>query len=197
MKDLKAALRYQAYDARNAQVEKDCYSQEICRKFVNSDAYQQAKTVMWYVHCRSEVRTVPALTKALADDKQLVIPYCTRDKQGNNILGLWLLQDLSELISGTWGIMEPPRDRWGDKDRMVNYDALDLIMVPGVGFDQQGGRIGNGAGYYDRLLNKVRADTVISAVCYQGQIFPQIPMEPHDVHMDYVFTELNTYCINK
>ena len=196
MKDLKAAFRRQAYDVRNAQVEKDRYSQEICRKFVSSDAYQQAETVMWYVHCRSEVRTVPALIQALGGDKQLVIPFCTKDKQGNNDLGLWLLQDMSELISGTWGIMEPPRDRWGDKDRMVSPDALDLIMVPGVGFDPQGGRLGNGAGYYDRLLNKVRADTILSAVCYQGQLFPKIPMETHDVYMDYVFTEFKTYCVN-
>lgn len=193
MQNLKAVLRHQAYSARNAQIEKDRISLEICQKVVNSDAYQLAEIIMCYVHCRSEVRTVPAITQALAAGKQVVIPYCTRDKQGNKVLGLWLLQDMSELIPGTWGILEPPRDRWQDKDRIVDHEALDLIMVPGVGFDRQGGRIGNGAGYYDRLLNKVRADTVLSAICYQCQVFTEIPMDTHDVYMDYVFTELDCY----
>ncbi len=197
MQDLKAVLRRRAYDARNAQVGKDRISLEICQKVINADAYQQAKTVMWYVHCRSEVRTIPAITQALASEKQVVIPYCTRDEQNNKALGLWLLKDMSELISGTWGIQEPPRDRWQDKDRIVNPETLDLIMVPGVGFDYQGGRIGNGAGYYDRLLNKVRDDTVLSAVCYQCQVLTEIPMDTHDVYMDYVFTESNTYHRNK
>lgn len=193
MQDLKTVLRFQAYNARNAQIEKDRISQEICQKVVNSDAYQQAETVMWYVHCRSEGRTIPAITQALASDKQIVIPYCTRDEQNNKVLGLWLLKDMSELVIGTWGIQEPPRDRWQDKDRIVRPDELDLIIVPGVGFDSQGGRLGNGAGYYDRLLNMVRDDTILSALCYQCQVFTEIPMDTHDVYMDYVLTELNCY----
>ncbi len=121
---------------------------------------------------------------------------CTYFYFANKVLGLWLLKDMSELVTGTWGIQEPPRDRWQDKDRIVRPDALDLIMVPGVAFDYQGGRIGNGAGYYDRLLNNVRADTILSAICYQCQIFTEIPMDTHDVYMDYVVTELNCYTGN-
>jgi 5-formyltetrahydrofolate cyclo-ligase len=66
-------------------------------------------------------------------------------------------------------------------------------MVPGVGFDRQGGRLGNGGGYYDRLLTRVRSDAVLTAVCYESQLFDQIAVEPHDVAMDYVITEKTIY----
>ena len=109
------------------------------------------------------------------------------------MLGLWRLEDLSELVPGTWGILEPPRARWAEPGRVVDPKTLDLVMVPGVGFDLQGGRLGNGAGYYDRLLDSIRVDTVVSGVCYESQIFTKIPMDEHDIYMDYVITEQAVY----
>ena len=193
MNELKAELRRQAYGARNAQTEKDNLSRSICEKFTAQQSFQQAETVMWYIHCRSEVRTRQAIINALNGDQQFVIPYCTQDSHGNNVLGLWRLENLSELAPGTWDILEPPCARWAEPDRVVDPKTLDLVMVPGVGFDQQGGRLGNGAGYYDRLLELVRADTVVSGVCYESQVFPKIPMDEYDIYMDYVITERAVY----
>ena len=70
---------------------------------------------------------------------------------------------------------------------------LDLIMVPGVAFARDGGRLGNGAGYYDRLLKSVRADAVLAGVCYQSQLFDDVVMDKHDVYMDKVITETGIY----
>ena len=123
----------------------------------------------------------------------MVIPYCTKDEQGRNKLGLWRLEDFAELVPGMWGILEPPRQRWGEAGKEIAPEQLDLIMVPGVGFDRDGGRLGNGAGYYDRLLASVRADAVLSAVCYESQLLEQVAMEPHDVAMDTVMTEKTIY----
>lgn len=193
MNDLKAELRRQAYDARNAQQDKDQLSRIICEKFTAQPSYRQSETVMWYIHCRSEVRTIPAIVRALDENKKTVIPYCTRDIHGNKVLGLWRLEDLSELVPGTWGIPEPPRVRWDEPGRKVHPKSLDLIMVPGVGFDRQGGRIGNGAGYYDRLLESVRDDAVLNGVCYETQLFSNIPMDVHDIYMDAVITDQKVY----
>ncbi len=192
MKD-KQQLRRKAYDARNAQPDKEKLSDIICNKFIAQTAYQQAETIMWYLHCRSEVRTLNAVVAALDSQKKIIIPYCTTDQKGQNKLGLWWLEDISELIAGTWGILEPPKSCWGEKGKEISPQALDLIMVPGVAFDRTGGRLGNGAGYYDRLLNQVRTDTQITAVCYESQLCDKVMMETHDIYMHTVLTEKNCY----
>lgn len=193
---IKQHQRRLAYDARQAQADKDRVSEDICRRFVSLPAYRQATTMMWYLHCRSEVRTLPALTQELHRGKRCVIPYCTKDNFGQNQLGLWLLEDLDELVAGTWGILEPPQSRWLEEKKQVDPKALDLIMVPGVAFDRRGGRLGNGAGYYDRLLAQVREDTELVGVCYEAQLLDKIDMASHDVYMDKVITERTVYQCN-
>lgn len=66
-------------------------------------------------------------------------------------------------------------------------------MVPGVGFDREGGRMGNGQGYYDRLLEACRPDAPLIAPCYEGQLFDKILVAPHDVYMDKIVTEKEVY----
>lgn len=193
MNDSKDRQRRKAYDARNRQVDKDAMSRIICEQFVAHPAYQQAKTVLWYIHCRSEVRTQAALLSELETDKQVVIPYCTKDQQGGNKLGLWRLEDFAELVPGTWGILEPPKQRWGELGKEVAPEQLDCIIVPGVAFDRNGGRLGNGAGYYDRLLKSVRIDATLIGVCFESQLVEQVAMDAHDVVMDRVMTEKTIY----
>lgn len=194
MNELKAQLRRLIYQARNAQPDKEAVSREICSRFTQLPAYRRAETVMWYIHCRSEVRTESALAAALTEGgKRCVIPYCTQDRQGQRVLGLWRLASLSELKPGTWGILEPPPERRQRPGRIVTPDALDLVMVPGVAFDRDGGRLGNGAGYYDRLLREVRPDAVLIGVCYQSQMLAEVPLDRHDIVMDYVITEQALY----
>lgn len=190
---LKQLQRRRAYDARQAQTHKDELSRKICRRFVSLAEYQQAETVMWYLHCRSEVRTLPTLAEELQSGKRCVIPYCTQDEAGQNKLGLWLLEDFSELLPGTWGILEPPQSRWLEPAKQVQATELDLIMVPGVAFDNRGGRLGNGAGYYDRLLARVRDDAVLAGVCYESQLCDKVEMAAHDVYMDLIITERAVY----
>nr|WP_305906771.1 5-formyltetrahydrofolate cyclo-ligase [Methylomarinum sp. Ch1-1]MDP4519477.1 5-formyltetrahydrofolate cyclo-ligase [Methylomarinum sp. Ch1-1] len=66
-------------------------------------------------------------------------------------------------------------------------------MAPGVAFDCNGGRLGHGAGYYDRLLENVREDAVVAGVCYQAQLLESVAMDSHDVYMDKVITETAVY----
>ncbi len=142
MSDLKSLQRHKTYAARNEQVDKDNLSRIICDRFIAQPVYRQAQTVMWYSHCRSEVRTQSSLLGELATGKRVVTPYCTKDEQGHNKLGLWLLEDFAELVPGMWGILEPPKQRWGELGKEVSPEQLDCVMVPGVAFDRNGGRLG-------------------------------------------------------
>ncbi len=190
----KNKMRRQAYDARAAQENKDEISADICGKFTQLPEYQSAGVAMWYIDCRSETRTQPQLKQEIeASGKKIIVPYCTVDEKGDNKLGLWHLENFDELVVGKWKILEPPRARWGDPDKEVAPESLDLVMVPGVGFDRRGGRMGNGQGYYDRLLEKARPDCPLVALCYEAQLFDEILVGPHDVFMDKVITEKDVY----
>jgi 5-formyltetrahydrofolate cyclo-ligase len=189
----KAKLRRQAYDARNAQPDKDNVSRKIIERFVALPEYAAAGTTMWYLDVRSEVRTRQHLADALNSAKRIVVPYCTVDDRGANKLGLWHLASMDELIVGKWSILEPPRDRWGDPRKEVDPRELDLVMVPGVAFTRDGARMGNGQGYYDRLLDQVRPDAPLIALAYECQLFPELAVSPHDVYMDKVITETAVY----
>ncbi|MCP4194555.1 MAG: 5-formyltetrahydrofolate cyclo-ligase [Planctomycetaceae bacterium] len=193
MTDQKNRLRRQAYDARNAQENKDQISELAIRQFIDLPEYHAATTVMWYLDCRSELRTRHALPAALDSGQRVVVPYCTVDDQGANKLGLWLLESMDELVIGKWKILEPPRERWGETGKEIDPKALDLVMVPGVGFARDGGRMGNGQGYYDRLLTQVRDDCPLVALCYESQMFEDLVVGPHDVYMDKVVTEETVY----
>jgi len=191
--ELKNHLRRKAYDARNAQPNKDEVSRLAMAKLVELPEYRDAQTVLWYLDCRSELRTRQALPAALAAGKRIVVPYCTTDENGDNRLALWLLESIDEMVVGKWNILEPPRDRWAEPAKSIAPEDLDFVMVPGVGFDRSGGRMGNGQGYYDRLLQSVRLNCSLVAPCYECQLMDEIAMGPHDVFMDKVVTEASVY----
>ncbi len=189
----KEELRRAAYDARNAQPDKDEVSRQAVERVLQLPEYQAASTVMWYIDCRSELRTRHHLPGALASGKRIVVPYCTVDDAGANKLGLWRLESFDELVVGKWKILEPPRERWDEPGKRVEPAELDLVLVPGVGFDRHGSRLGNGQGYYDRLLDHVRPECALIAVCYESQLFDRLIVGPHDVSMDKVVTEAAVY----
>ena len=190
----KGKMRREAYDRRNAQENKDEVSAAAVEKFMALPEYEKAHTIMWYIDCRSETRTKPQLLAEVEKgEKKIIVPYCTEDENGENKLGLWHMESLEEMVVGKWNILEPPKELWGNPEKEVTPEELDMIMVPGVGFDRDGGRMGNGQGYYDRTMEKVRPDCFLIALCYESQLFDNILVAPHEVYMDKVVTEKEVY----
>lgn len=190
----KKAMRREAYDRRKAQVNKEEVSDRAVKRFMGLPEYTAAQTVMWYIDCKSETRTKKQLVEEVdKGEKKIIVPYCTEDANGENKLGLWHMESLEEMVVGKWNILEPPRELWGNPQKEVQPRDLDLIMVPGVGFDREGGRMGNGQGYYDRLMEQVRDDCHLIALCYESQLFDRILVAPHDIYMDKVVTEDSIY----
>jgi 5-formyltetrahydrofolate cyclo-ligase len=150
--------------------------------------YARAATVMAYVSVRDELRTRRLLDAVLKSDKRLVVPYCVR-----NELKLFVMESFDELAPGMLGIPEPKVDLRSQADKQIDIAALELIVVPGVAFDRRGGRLGHGKGYYDRMLVRARPDTALVGVSYNCQVFPEIPMQPHDVFMQMVVTETDVH----
>ena len=193
LNERKGAMRRLAYDARAAQADKELVSERAVLAVMALSEYQASETVLWYIDCRSELRTRQALPAALASGKRIVVPYCTVDEHGANKLGLWWLTSMEELVIGKWKILEPPQNRWGEAGKEVAPEGIDLVIVPGVGFSREGGRMGNGQGYYDRLLERVRPNCELIGLCYECQLFEELIVGPHDVFMDKVVTEQAVY----
>lgn len=190
----KGEMRREAYDRRAAQENKNEVSVEAVNRFMALEEYQAAETIMWYIHCRSETRTKDQLVEEVnKKEKTIIVPYCTVDEYGENKLGLWRMESLEEMVVGKWNILEPPKELWGNPDKEVQPEDLDLVMVPGVGFDREGGRMGNGQGYYDRLMERVKPECKLIALCYECQLFDRILTAPHDIYMDKVVTENAVY----
>lgn len=90
----------------------------------------------------------------------------------------------SRIEEGPHGILQP---KAGEKN--VNVGEIDVVFVPGLCFDVCGGRLGYGAGIYDRLLRQVRQTTIKIGLAFEGQLLREaLPQEPHDMCMDYIVT---------
>lgn len=184
----KQSIREAAHANRRAQVDKDAVSQEIVARFLALPEYMAARTVMFYIDVRDEVRTQHALPTALLSGKRIVVPFCVDGE-----LELFHLESMDELSTGKYKILEPRIELQGVPAKRLRPEDLDLIMVPGVAFDKQGGRTGHGKGYYDKLLQHARPDCPLVALAFECQIFPEIPVQSHDIYMDKVVTEKSVY----
>lgn len=185
----KQALREQAHANRNAQENKDELSKQICAKFMALPEYTAARTVMFYIDVRSEVRTRHNLPDALASGKKIVVPWCNEAGE----LELFHLANMDELSVGMYKILEPKPELRKLPEKVVGPTDLDIVMVPGVAFDRRGARMGHGKGYYDKLLQHARPDCPLIALAFECQFFPEIPTARHDIFMDKIITEAGVY----
>jgi 5-formyltetrahydrofolate cyclo-ligase len=95
---------------------------------------------------------------------------------------------LRGLRPGAFGLLEPPEGA-----RIVDAEAVDLAIVPGVAFSPAGRRLGRGGGFYDRLLTRLRPDCIVVGVCAQVCTAPTLPEEPHDRPVDVVVTDASLW----
>jgi 5-formyltetrahydrofolate cyclo-ligase len=181
----KAAIRAEAHARRNAQPQKDELSRQICDTFMSLPEYAAATTVMFYIDARSEVRTRHSLAQALASGKTIIVPWCNPQQE----LELFHLESMNELAVGMYKILEPLPELRTAPAKVRQPEQLDLVMVPGVAFDERLARMGHGFGYYDKLLHRLRPGVQRVALAFECQLFPEIPTQDHDVFMDVLITE--------
>ncbi len=154
-------------------------SRRIFRKLSREPVFQKAKHVAFYYGIAPEVETKLFLQKILKD-KKIYLPRIDPKKS----LVLCRVRSLSkDLKKGAYNIMEP---KAFCEKRPAGQ--MDIIILPGVAFDRKGGRLGQGGGYYDRLLRKIKK-VVKLGLCFREQVVKKVPMEAHDVRMDRVITD--------
>ena len=144
--------------------------------------FLSGRTILFYASFRSEVETLSIIRSSLRIWKRAVLPKV--DSEGHR-LQLYEIKDLDELAPGFMGILEP----FKTEERDVQLNDIDLIVIPGAGFDYSGNRLGYGGGYYDILLAGIRKKTPVIAIAYEEQLVDKIPAEKHDVKVDIIVTD--------
>jgi 5-formyltetrahydrofolate cyclo-ligase len=104
-------------------------------------------------------------------------------------LDLYYVTDPQSMDSSRWNIREPS----ADVRNAADHRDIDLIFVPGIAFSRGGGRLGRGAGFYDRLLVREGWRARKIGVCFDCQMADELPVEAHDHELDCVVTESGCY----
>ena len=169
--------------------ERNKFSQQIVEQILVSDAYQKAQNIMIYRAVRGEVDLSAFEVAAQKEGKTLYYPLCISKTE---MIALspkeQLLKGQTAWKKGAFGIMEPVRVNSIE----IAPEELDMIICPCTVFDEHGGRMGMGAGYYDRYVKRC-ANACVTAVAFEVQKTDYVPMEEWDVRMDMIFTERNMY----
>jgi 5-formyltetrahydrofolate cyclo-ligase len=145
--------------------------------------FLEAKIALLYVGGENEVQTSNIIKRAYSYNKIVVLPAF--DPKTFEMELMKVDKFAQELKSGPRGVPEPDASRC----KIVPIDRIDIAIIPGIAFDEKGGRIGTGRGYYDRLIPKLAITTRKVALTLEEQIIPQVPMESHDKHVDIIITE--------
>jgi 5-formyltetrahydrofolate cyclo-ligase len=151
-------------------------SLRACDRFLSTDVYARAESILLYMPLRNELDVRLVLERALADGKSVALPRFNPDTQAYDAYFV----GGEPLVAGPFDILEPTESNPAPVNR------LDLILAPGLAFDLRGRRLGRGKGFYDRLLSA--AQGVKCGICFDEQLLPEIPVEPHDVSLDFLVT---------
>lgn len=181
IQEAKRALRQQVYEAlRQIPAQARATASESARATLKAQPlWTRAQSILLFAPMPGELDVWPLLAEVLATGRQVLLPRfvaATRSYEA-----CFIRNPAVDLHVGHFGIREPC-----STCARAEVSRVDLILVPGVAFDLQGHRLGRGKGYYDLLLGTIRGTTC--GVAFEEQIADEIPVEPHDVRLDYLLT---------
>lgn len=152
--------------------EKKKESEDVMMKLENTQQFKSAKTILLFHSLPDEVCTHELIEK-YASKKKILLPVIDGEK--------WYIREYKgDLKTGEYNIQEPTGGNYYD------YGSIDLVVVPGVCFDKDKGRVGRGKGYYDRILKEIKAFKI--GICFDCQLLSKVPADEWDVKMDQVMT---------
>ena len=161
---------------------------EVLQRLIEIPDLDPLDTWLVYVSHASEVVTESLIEQRLTNGYRTAVPWCESDR-----LKLFLLESMSELSPGTHGIREPLPSLRSDSRKQVSIEDVQTVLLPGIAFDERGGRLGQGRGYYDKLLSTSDSRIRLIGLAFDCQIVEAVPCDQHDIRLNYVVTETQTY----
>ena len=158
-------------------------TQRIEKRLFEFANFLEANIVLLYINSNCEVNSLEIIKRCLNYKKIVILPAFVPTKYEMKLFKIDNLD--TDLTLGPRNILEPDPNQCN----VVPIECIDIAIIPGVAFDEKGGRIGSGDGYYDRLIPKLPITTRKVALTFEDQIVSQIQMEAHDRHVDIIITE--------
>ncbi|MBO4848780.1 MAG: 5-formyltetrahydrofolate cyclo-ligase [Clostridia bacterium] len=178
--EAKALLRKEIRAKRRGigEAERKLASDLVAAKLMRLDRITGAKYVLSYMPMKYELDIAPANELLKEQGVRVAYPLCVE----NGGLRLFVPAEENGFKVGAYGILEPDTETAEE----IGADELDAIILPAIGFDYKGRRLGQGGGYYDRLL--ARTDCFTAAVGFDCQLVASVPVEQNDKTVDVVVT---------
>ncbi len=182
----KDEIRLQMRDKRNEMTpeERRALGQAVCKSVLDAPIrlMLRAWRVCVYLSTKSEIPTRYIARAVWEEGRDVCVPAWSRSEETYKI---YAIDPKMRLLTGHHGIREP-----AVRIPVMPWD-VDAFILPGLAFDTAGGRLGYGAGYYDRILSKAARKAPKIALCYDWQVLDApLPQEPHDIPMDWIVTDL-------
>lgn len=167
--------------------DKKIKDQKIRNTLINLSDFKKAQRILFYASYKSEVDTFALIRYSMSIKKSIALPKVNRETFQ---LQIFEVRDLLEVSPGYQNILEPNLP----EDRMLTIEDINLVLVPGVAFDESCNRLGYGKGCYDKMLRDKGVPTI--ALAYEEQIVNKIPAELHDIKMDKIITDKRVIVCN-
>lgn len=164
-----------------AELDRARKSDEIWKRLAEVPAFQMAEQALFYVSHGSEVDTT--MMRRLTREMGLTV-CAPRSRPGDRHMQFHVLPEDEPFSSGPYGILQPADDL-----PLADLSRPSVVIVPGVGFDRRGNRLGFGGGYYDRWLAGDGKGLPTVALAYHEQMVDAIPVRIHDVPVQFVITD--------
>lgn len=172
--------------------EKQRQSRLLSRKVIEHSKYQESKRIAIFLSMPDEIQTEEIIKDIFKQGKECFIPRYKPHSNHMDMLKLSSAEDISSLTLTSWNILQPSDDD-STREEALAGGGLDLIFMPGLGFDKKGNRLGRGKGYYDTYLGRCMkhpsGKPYTIALAFREQICESVPVTENDVQVDEILYE--------
>ena len=159
-------------------------SHRACDRLIDTREYQRAEVVMVFLSLPLEIDTTPLVLQCWRDRKRVLAPQVSWEQRRMLPVEIQSLSD--DLTETRFGIREPARGV------PIPVCDIDLLIVPGLGFDTAGNRIGRGRGFYDHFLTSSEWRGISCGLAFERQVVVHVPTSDHDIRVDMLVTDATT-----
>lgn len=157
--------------------------QKIEDKLFEFANFMEAHLAFLYSPISNEIPTERIIKKALQIEKGIALPVFTYAK---NAINLYKINNYDkDLVNSANDILEPDIE----KCKKIPLEDIDIAIIPGLAFDDKGGRIGFGSNFYNKLITKLPETCRKVSLAYEEQIVDQIQMESRKFTVDIIITD--------